>query len=514
MTSPIIERINKFIEETPDKEALIFLDQKMNYKELGDKVNNLSFALNKKGVTQGDHIGVVLPNGIEFVLMMLAAANLGAAIVPHNTSLNAKTLSNAFKASDVNHYIIWHSLIKEVQQKIGQSKSNSLWVSVGQHNEGQHKEQTTHFNELLKATNNYSLGTYTVDKEQPYIFTMTSGSTGSPKPIVLSQACKIARADAAIELYGITATDITLTATPLYHSLAERLVLLPLISGGTSIIMAGFSPEQWFTTIERYNVSFTIAVSSQLKTINDQLSNVNYDLSSLRCLVSSSERLPLRLKERLLEKLKCEFHECYGASEVAIISNLDQAQAQNKLASVGKAITGVDITILDDNGNKLPNGTIGEIACKTPMLFSGYFRQADKTKASMVDGYFLTGDLGKLDNESFLYFCGRKKEIIITGGINVYPKDIEELLLQHPNIDEVAVIPLPDNSLGEMITALIVSKRPINPRELQRLCAKELADFQQPRKYIFLEYFPKNALGKVMKPTLINNLSQSIENIS
>ena len=173
-----------------------------------------------------------------------------------------------------------------------------------------------------------------------------------------------------------------------------------------------------------------------------------------------------------------------------------------------------NIAILDDNGNKLPNGTIGEIACKTPMLFSGYFRQADKTKASMVDGYFRTGDLGKLDNESFLYFCGRKKEIIITGGINVYPKDIEELLLQHPDIDEVAVIPLPDDSLGEMITAVIVSKRPINQRELQRLCAKELADFQQPRKYIFLNHLPKNALGKVMKPTLINNLSQSIENIS
>jgi long-chain acyl-CoA synthetase len=509
MASPIIERFSKFVIKTPEKTALIFRDQSLSYNELGEQVNRLSHSLIQGGVQQGDHIGVVLPNGIEFVLVMLAAANIGAAIVPHNTSLNAKTLIHAFNDTKVCHYILWHSIINELQNETTCNNDGALWISVGKN-----KSQTLYFNDLLSVTCDKTLGCYKVNQDQDFIYTMTSGSTGAPKPIVLSQICKVKRADSAIRLYGITSADITLAATPLYHSLAERLVLLPLISGGTVSIMAGFSPEQWFTTIENDHISFTIAVSSQLKTINDQLTNSTYNLRSLRCLVSSSERLPLLLKQNLIKQFKCEFHECYGASEVAIISNLDQTHGDNKLSSVGKSINDVSIVILDDGGNKLPTGTIGEIACKTPMLFSGYHQREAQTKASMVDNYFLTGDLGKLDNDDFLYFCGRKKEIIITGGINVYPKDIEEILLRHPEIDEAAVIPLPDDSLGEIITAVIVSNRAINKRELQRLCAKELADFQQPRKYIFLDNLPKNALGKVMKSTLVSNLSPSVENVS
>ena len=509
MTSPIIERIHQSIQKTPDKHALIFLDKVLTYKELGDAVNTLSYSLQQKGITRGDHIGVVLPNGIEFCLVMLAAANIGAAIVPHNTSLSAKSLHHAFKHADVHHYIIWHSLIHDLQVETTQHEINSLWISVGKD-----IEQTISFDVLLKCSHLDQIDNTPSYKDDDFILTMTSGSTGAPKPIVLSQACKVKRADAAIQLYSITSEDVILAATPLYHSLAERLVLAPLISGGTAVIMPGFSAQQWLALIEQHKISMTIAVSSQLKKIHDALSSSNYQLSSLRCLVSSSERLPQSLKLNLLAALNCDFHECYGASEVAIISNLDYSTTHSHRDSVGKTIPGTNVCIIDDTGKLLPPGKIGEIACKTPMLFSGYFKREEQTQSAFIEDYFLTGDLGKLDEEGFLYFCGRKKEMIITGGINVYPKDIEELLLHHPDIQEVAVIPLPDDSLGEIVTAVIVSSGAIKQRELQRLCAKELADFQQPREYIFLDKLPKNALGKVMKPTLITKLSDSSEIVS
>lgn len=508
MISPIIKRINKFIKETPEKNALIFLDKAITYKELGNKVHSLSSSLTQKGVSRGDHIGVVLPNGVEFCLVMLAAANIGAAIVPHNTSLSAKALGRAFKNAEVSHYIIWHSIFNELRSEVPENNTDSLWISVG-------KEigQNISFDNLMQGNLQGNIDGYDVDEHDNFILTMTSGSTGKPKPIVLSQSCKLKRAEAAIELYTITSEDIVLTATPLYHSLAERLVLIPLLSGGTSVVMNGFSADNWLALIEKHHVSMTIAVSSQLKKIHDVLPSYQYKLESLRCLVSSSERLAEALKVRLLNTLTCEFHECYGASEVAIISNLKHSYEKNKLDSVGKPISGTDVKILDNSGNTLPNGKIGEIACKTPMIFSGYFSQKEKTLSSFIDGFFLTGDMGKLDNDGFLYFCGRKKEIIITGGINVYPKDIEDLLLQHPDIKEVAVIPLSDDSLGEIVTAVIVSNSELNQRNLQRLCASELADFQQPRRYIFVDQLPKNALGKVMKPTLIESLSRHTESI-
>lgn len=508
MTSPIIKQVKKIIEKAPHKNALIFQGEILTYRELGEKVNNLSYSLSQRGITRGDHIGVVLPNGVEFCLVMLAAANLGVTIVPHSISLTAQALGHAFNKSEVNHYIIWHSLVTKLQAETHPKTPNNIWVSVGKK-----LETATYFDDLLNISCKDVLGGFSVDGDSAYIFTMTSGSTGTPKPIILSQSCKIKRAEAAIKLYNITSSDVILAATPLYHSLAERLVLMPLMSGGTVVIMASFSANRWLTLIEKYKISFTIAVSSQLKKINDELKSTNNDLSSLRCLVSSSERLSQPLKNCLLSKLKCEFHECYGASEVAIISNLDHSKKNNS-DSVGKPINDVHIRILDNSGNPQTTWNIGEIACKTSMAFSGYFKQKQQTQASHIDGYFLTGDLGKIDDEGFLYFCGRKKEIIITGGINVYPKDVEDVLLKHPDIIEVAAIPLADESLGEIVTVVIVSKRAIYERDLQRLCAKNLADYQQPRKYIFTKQLPKNTLGKVMKPLLIEQFSNSIETAS
>lgn len=512
MPSPIIERLNRSIHTTPDKIALIFSDIKLSYKELGEKVDKISIALNNRGIRAGDHIGVALPNGIEFVLTMLAAAKIGAAIVPYNHTAPIKTLLKAFKRTNVKNYILWHSIVTELlvlgkkTETVEDLPTIEKVISVGNILEG-----IANFNTLYSEAGDQIPTEHVLAEGQAFILTMTSGSTGTPKPIVLSQDCKIARAEAAENLYKITRNDITLTATPLYHSLAERLVLLPLITGGTSVIMASFSPDAWLKTVEEHRVTFSIAVSSQLKKISHNLDTNLYNIDSLRCLVSSSEPLSSEQKKELLDKLCCEFHECYGTSEVAIISNLKHNQTKIKMASVGKAIPNVELLILSDDDEILPQNSIGEIACKTPMLFSGYYQQIEQTKAAMHGPFFRTGDLGKLDNQDFLYYCGRKKEIIITGGINVYPKDVEEVLMQHEHVEEVAVIPSPDASLGEVVAAAIISKAPINQRSLQRHCAKELADYQQPRMYFFLKDLPKNSLGKIMKQTLVDQLINHAE---
>ena len=355
-------------------------------------------------------------------------------------------------------------------------------------------------------------------RKSPYILTMTSGSTGSPKPIVLSQDCKLKRAMAAADLYGVTAEDKVLAATPLYHSLAQRLVLLPLLMGGTSIVLPGFSAKNWVQVVSNSRITFTIAVSSQLKQILGYLDTNKSDVSSLRCLVSSSERIADNLKEQLLSVLSCEFHECYGASEVAIVSDLNVKSAPHKLSSVGKPLSDVNVIILGKDNSVLPAGEVGEIACATPMAFSGYYRNEEQTSACAyyLDNsnglrFFRTGDLGSLDSDGYLYFNGRLKEIIISGGINIYPKDVEDAIRTHSAVDEVVVVALPDDRFGEKVVAVIQLKPNVSQaRELQRSiqkhCMCQLADFQQPQQIIFVDELKRNAMGKLVRRVVAEQL--------
>jgi long-chain acyl-CoA synthetase len=340
---------------------------------------------------------------------------------------------------------------------------------------------------------------------------MTSGSTGSPKPIILTQRTKFNRAQAAVELYGITAADRTLAATPLYHSLAERLALIPLLTGGTCILMPGFSTSSWLQCVREQQVTFTIAVSSQLKQIAAALAEPGNaaGIASLRCVVSSSALLDADTKAELIGRLQCDFHECYGTSEIAIASNLDSHWARIKTRSVGRAAPGVDIRIIGPAGELLGCGEAGEIVCRTPMAFGGYFRRPDLTQAAMWGDYFRTGDIGRLDADGFLYFLGRSKDIIICGGINIYPADIEEVVNAHPSVRESAAFALPDPRLGEVVGLAIVpmQAQAFDLKQLRFHCCERLADFQQPRQFFLLSALPRNAMGKLMKYPLVEMFS-------
>jgi len=483
----------------PEKLAIWCEGVTMTYGQLASLVSRWTSALVSRGVRRGESIGVLLSNSIEFVALMLVAADLGMVIVPMNISLSASAVHRAFQASDVKHVVAKSDILKILLSSGSPDFSfvDGLWLSLDGEITG-----IESLGNLLRNAQSDSTPMLGGQDEDPFILTMTSGSTGDPKPIVLTQRTKFNRASAAVELYGITASDRILVATPMYHSLAERLVLIPLLTGGTSVLMARFSPSEWLRCVSEQAVSFTIAVSSQLRQIAEQLINADEtSVSSLRCVVSSSAQLEPQVKADLLSKLHCQFHECYGTSEIAIASDLDGAAAQTKLKSVGRAVPGVEIKILREDGKIAVSGEVGEIVCKTPMIFGGYFKRPDLTSESMWGDYFRTGDIGKMDEEGYLYYLGRKKDIIVTGGINVYPKDVESVLSEHPSILESAVFPLPDDLLGEIVAVAIVPMNPgdFDKRKIRLHCAERLADFQQPRKYFLMEELPKNGIGKIIK---------------
>lgn len=497
----------------PQKTAVWCDGETMSYQELSTLVNKWSNLLKSNGVNYKDHIGVLLPNNIEFVALMIVASNLGVAIVPLNPTLPANAIECAFNSSDVKH-IIGISSALETLNREKLPNVNGLWLSMDE----EIKSETLgvkSFEKLIKDSSEIPIDNSNITGKEALILTLTSGSTGEPKPIVLSQKNKIDRANAACELYSVTKDDRILAATPLYHSLAERLVLMPLLIGATSILMPRFSPSMWLKCVKEQEVSFTIAVSSQLSQIAEFLTSPFLpEINTLRCIVSSSALLENHIKAELLAKLKCDFHECYGASEIAIATNLNIVDSKTKLKSVGKAAPGVDVKILKENrtssgGTFAKTNEAGEIICKTPMLFDGYYKLPELTKNAMFGEYFCTGDLGKLDEEGFLTFLDRKKDLIITGGINVYPNDVEKVISELPFIEECATISLPDDRLGEIVAVALVAKKAqqIDLRTVKFHCAKYLADFQQPRKYFIIEKLPRNNMGKLTKHVLVEQLA-------
>ncbi len=228
------------------------------------------------------------------------------------------------------------------------------------------------------------------------------------------------------------------------------------------------------------------------------------EIDSLRCVVSSSSLLENHIKNELIDKLNCDFHEMYGTSETSTVTSINFRETMGKKHSVGRPLPEAEVKIIKEDHSIADPGEIGEITCKTTLMCNGYYNQPEIFQDALQDGYFKTGDLGYLDEAGYLYFAGRKKELIITGGINVYPQDIEECMKKLPEVKECAAFAYPDNRLGEVVALAIVPKpdTQLSKRKIQIHCAKNLADYQQPHMIVFLDQLPKNSLGKLEKYNL------------
>lgn len=483
----------------PDKTAIWCDGKTVTYNQLAEQVSKCSNFFLQQGIAYGDHIGFPMNNSLESTMLIMVAANIGIGLVPINPTLPRNAVDLAFACGDVKHIIARKNFFEQCDMEGGIELAGKKICLDGEY------EGTIPFSDLRG---------YSADRpdmpqvtgDETFFLTMTSGSTGEPKPIELTQNNKYLRAMAHIRIYDITKGDNVLAATPLYHSLAERLVIMPLILGGTSILLPRFTPNLWLNCIKEQKVTFTIAVSAQLSQIAELLSSPFVpDIDSLRCVVSSSALLEPHVKNELIKKLNCDFHEMYGTSEVSTVTDINIKEGAEKRKSVGKPIDEAQVRILREDGSLAKHDEIGEIVCKSRLMCSGYYGISDVMENAMNDGYFRTGDLGYLDADGYLYFAGRKKELIITGGINVYPKDIEECVGRLEEVSECAAFSYPDERLGEVVALAVVPKneKTITKRMIQIQCARNLADYQQPHKIFIIEELPKNAMGKMMKSKLL-----------
>lgn len=491
---------------TPGKEAIWCDGKSISYKEMADLVSRYSNLLLSLGAAYGDHIAIPMNNSIESVALLFSAADLGICVVPLNPSLPLEAIKAAMDAGDIKHVIARKAFFNDCEKNGGMNVPG-FKMCLDQEYPG-----TVPFAKIDEMSTDRPTVNRDVNGSESLILTMTSGSTGTPKPIDISQDNKYDRSMAHIRVYKITKEDRIIAATPLYHSLAERLVILPLILGATSILLPRFTPTIWLKCVEEQKPTFTIAVSAQLAQILDLLKKPDAPkINSFRSIVSSSALLEASVKYELINLLHCEFHEMYGASEVSTVTDICFQEATDKQNSVGLPFDEAKIKILRDESESdfdtdCAPGEVGEIAVKSKLQCKGYYKQEAMMRAAMFGDYFRTGDLGYLDEDGYLYFAGRKKELIITGAINVYPHDIDVIISRLPEVEECAAFSYPDDRLGEVVALAVVPKedQEINQRALRTYCARNLADFQQPHKVFVVDKLPKNTMGKLQRMAILD----------
>jgi acyl-CoA synthetase (AMP-forming)/AMP-acid ligase II len=332
----------------------------------------------------------------------------------------------------------------------------------------------------------------------------TSGTTGAPKGALVSHRAIVVGFLYKALAYGLTDQDITINAGPYWHSAPRDFAALALYLGGTAIVPERFDAGQYLADVERYRVTNSFVVPTMLQRLVASEDLGCRDTSSMRALISGGAPLPSTVKEQVLTAFGPVLTEFYGATETRIITIISAGELADRERSVGRPLRDVEIRILDDSGSELPSGEVGEVFVRGPGLFSGYWRDPERTAAAHRGEWFSLGDMGRVDSEGYLYLVDRKQDMIISGGENIFPNDIEECLQRHVAVAEAAVIGVPDDQWGEIVVAYVVPAVDggILPNELIEFCGERLPSYMKPRRIEICKSLPRNPTGKLLRREL------------
>lgn len=482
-----------------EKPAVICGDRVLSHGALADAAARLAGALQAFGLGKGDRLGVVLPNCPEYVAIALACARSSIVMVPLNYRFTAE--EHATQLSDCGaRLLIYGEIFGETVREVARRVAGLGTVCVGT----AVAADLGSLDEILAR--NAPAGPADVSETDVFYLGYTSGTTGHPKGAMVTHRNRcLAYHYWALE-FGIRDNDVVLHAGPFHHTAPFTFVLTQLFMGGTVVILEHFSASDVLAAIERHRVTWGFLVPYMLdRLVHAGAELKQHDLSSLRMIVSGASPLPTVTKEAVLDLLPgIGLHEFYGATEAGVITNLRPEDQRRKTRCVGRPVFDTEIEIRDEAGRPLPPGETGDIWMRGPTVFSGYFDAPDKTAAAFDGEWCTIGDVGRLDDEGYLYILDRRKDLIKSGGVNVFPIEIEEVLLAVPGIADVAAIGVPDPTWGEAVHAVVVANgdRPLADADVVAACRARLAGYKVPKSIEFRSALPRNANGKVLKRTL------------
>jgi fatty-acyl-CoA synthase len=491
--------IHHWAECRGDALALVFGPTRLTYRDLAVRMNRLAHALRERGLERGDRLAILTFNCHQFIEAFFAAAQLGLIVVPLNFRLAGPELEYQLTDSEAAAIVVGEELAGTVAGLRARLPGLAHGLVVGERIPAGMESYEAALRGQPTGRPPGPGGAF----DDPFCIIYTSGTTGLPKGALLTQQNVNVTSLNQILEWGCTGDDRTLTMAPMFHVGGSLVLTVPLLHvGGTAVVMERFDPAQALELIERERITIVFGVPTMWTSIIEVPDIGRRDLRSLRLAVSGGASQPLAIMKRFQQALGVPFTEGYGLSESASCSSvLRWEDAPRKAGSIGKPFIYNEMRVVDDDGRDVVPGQIGEIVQRGPTVMVGYWRNPEATRAAIRDGWLHTGDLGTVDEDGFFYCKDRKKDMIISGGENIYPAEVEQALYRHPDILEVAVVGVPDERWGEAVKAVVVRRpdRPLTEADVVEWCRASLASYKKPRSVEFVDALPRNASGKVLK---------------
>ncbi|MFV2073780.1 MAG: class I adenylate-forming enzyme family protein [Thermoanaerobaculales bacterium] len=490
----------------PQRIALREGERCLSYADVNRRADGLATALGRLGIRNGDVVTVFLPSCIDYLLVVLATARVGAVFSPINPRYKIKEVTDIIARARPSVVVTDDQRLVLLETAIADAGVHAPRVVLsGPDQEKARGDDSAPLSfDRLVETDPGPVAPVSGDDHFSLMF--TSGTTGTPKGALATHRARMLWVSNAVALYGLSADDVYLSVMPQVHSAGLTFALMHLYVGGTVEILRDFDPDDFLQLVERHGVTSSLAVPSMLTMILETLDRTHrcFDFSSLRRLVSCGAPLEPGRKKQIIERLTPHLYDYYGSTESNSMTVLMPGDQLRKPASVGKPFSNVELKIAAADGSPAPAGETGLIWCRNPSVMTGYLGQEKETRAVFRDGWFNTGDLGYLDHEGFLFLVGRDTDIINSGGFNIYPREIEQVLFEHPGVLDCAVVGAPHPTWGQAVSAYIVAREGWNLglTEVQDHVSRHLADFKKPRKVKFVKSLPKNAGGKTIKSAL------------
>jgi long-chain acyl-CoA synthetase len=473
-----------------DRAAVRLDDTTVPYSALEQTTQMMAGLLAEKGVDVGDRVGVMLPNLPYFPIAFFGALRRGAAVIPLNPLLKSREVGFQLGNAGAKALIGWHGFADAARAGSEEAEAELILVEPGE------------FEKQLAAASPLSEVAERDDQDDGVIL-YTSGTTGTPKGARLTHGALRSATRIAVDLVDPSPDSVTFGALPLFHVFGLTCGLnTSVAAGGCLTLLPRFEAAKALEILERDKVTVFLGVPTMYAALLHEEGSESADVSSLELCVSGGAAMPVEVLRAFEQRFDCKVLEGYGLSETTAIATFNRPDRERKPGSIGIPVEGVDVKLVDENEQEVAQGEVGEVWIRGPVVMRGYWNRPDATEEALTDGGWLkTGDLARVDEDGYYFIVDRKKELIIRGGFNVYPREIEEVIYEHPAVREAAVVGVPDERLGEEIAAAVVPKdgQQLDPAELRDYVKDRVAAYKYPRQVWLLDELPKGPTGKILK---------------
>ncbi|MFC3883653.1 fatty acid--CoA ligase family protein [Bacillus songklensis] len=499
-----------------NKHAYVFQDEAVTYLELDAAVSQFAGGLEKMGLKKGDHIAMLLENSPYFVVGLYGALRLGATVIPINPVYTADEITYILNNGDVKAVIaldVLTPLLQDIEPLLPSVDHFITCETPQQQEDTQYEKKSSFFGKMKPFTELLSSGEAifeppAVEEEETAVILYTSGTTGKPKGAMLTHKNLYRNAKDIADFLNIHEQDWVMAVLPMFHVFSLSVALnAPLMNGGTVIIMPRFSPAAVFETIRKHKATIFAGVPTMYNFLLRYPEGKQEDVQTLRLCISGGSSMPAALLKAFEQKFNVIISEGYGLSEASPVTCFNPLDQPRKPGSIGMNIVNVENKVVDEFGEEVPVGQVGELVVRGPNIMKGYYKMPEETARTIKKGWLYTGDLARMDEDGYFYIVDRKKDMIIVGGYNVYPREVEEVLYGHPSVVEAAVIGIPDMDFGEAVKCFVVVKdASLTEEELMAYCREHLAKYKVPSEIDFLDELPKNTTGKILRRALKQQL--------